>query len=903
MNHRRQRRRRLVTIVLGIWIGLATVVPFYYASTTTSYHDTLKGQLDVSSQSAVRIRPLGEQEPSARPLLNSGDSFSRSSVHCIGDNFLPSAWMYRSCHYRHVCYNSTNSNLELYMSKQDEAFQQQWNDFVREFPYSRSSSSAFQNTSTLEVSLTGTTPWWARKKRFAWSPNIKNLQEDRNLEKNSVVIPMMLPNPQKKAISMMQWISDVLFSIYTLLGLFDLVNDKPNIWIWMVNESDIPSQTLTQLDTLLALAGGWKRWQVSSWKDGIKCFDHAVAGIGSFTMKGLSAYKISKNQPPPTFPSGKAKLYYDFVQYLHHSVGSAPMKKQSTKLNVKLLTYGLKQQHMTALSKVLQSKQNNVALDFVNLPDDTPDLSGWTDWMSLAQATDVAICHFTSPHSCWWTMMVPKGATVLFLFDSTHGSHPELTPEILVWNNLAHLQLHWVSIHEDASSSSLVERILEILHDKAAAIQQQSINQETDRPAMVGTWNGLPLYPSVGERPQSSTHCIGETWNEHGMAPHYRSCHYTNSLCLDQNTQELVLLVEGDDSKNQSNMAVMMGHTIRQNLEASWSPKIKSIRNISNDAVVFLPESILWLPFYSEQPNVMNVGHLLWDYFLPFYQLSTMFFVDKSPITTMFPLTLDPNCHKTSKCHATLSKFLPTIGMEALSSFSTLNESIVELRSTDSEQSPPNYVCARHAAVGIGMLTDHGFQKHGQLIEDYQTVHNVGKGSILWGFRNFILKNMNVKQQRLSMPYQVTISIHSSNNPHRNLDFADEIRALQNSFLPTEVTIQAVEMGKLSLQAQLEWMQTTTVWISVMGGAASTALFLPRGASVILYYDSEHDLVRGSTAKKAMPTMMDWDVWNHASHLRLHWMPIPPQSSNDTKKHTDMLIALVRNELEQRMMV
>ena len=368
MNHRRH-RRRFVTILLGVWIGLVGIVPFYYYSSTT----TSSLQQDyVSSQSARIIKPQ-KQEPAAlaRPLKRDDDSsFSSSSSvqHCIGDNFLPSAWMYRSCHYRHVCYNNAteNNHLEVYQSSQSQEFQHQWNDFVTEFPYSRSSTGMY-NTSSLEVSLTGTTPWWARKKRFVWSPNIQVLEDNLEpitFEKNSVVIPMMLPNPQKKSVSMMQWISDVLFSIYTLLGLFDLLHDKhkQKIRIWMINQQDIPKSTLAQLDTLLALAGGWKRL---SWNEE-QCFDHAVAGIGSLTMKGLSGYKLTKNQPPPTFPSGKAPLYYDFVQYLHRSVGSAPIQKQSNKLNVKLLTFGLKQQHMTALSKLLQRQHSQMALEFLN---------------------------------------------------------------------------------------------------------------------------------------------------------------------------------------------------------------------------------------------------------------------------------------------------------------------------------------------------------------------------------------------------------------------------------------------------------------------------------------------------------------------------------------------------------
>jgi hypothetical protein len=40
-----------------------------------------------------------------------------SVVHCVGDNFLPnSAWMYRSCQYRNVCYNTQQKEFVVYPS-------------------------------------------------------------------------------------------------------------------------------------------------------------------------------------------------------------------------------------------------------------------------------------------------------------------------------------------------------------------------------------------------------------------------------------------------------------------------------------------------------------------------------------------------------------------------------------------------------------------------------------------------------------------------------------------------------------------------------------------------------------------------------------------------------------------
>ena len=82
--------------------------------------------------------------------------------------------------------------------------------------------------------------------------------------------------------------------------------------------------------------------------------------------------------------------------------------------------------------------------------------------------------------------------------------------------------------------------------------------------------------------------------------------------------------------------------------------------------------------------------------------------------------------------------------------------------------------------------------------------------------------------------------------------------------------------------------------MSVIGGAASTAMFLERHGSLILYFDDSTDLVKGGDDPD-MPNRMDWDFWNHASFLRVHWLPL---RTMDEDGDLGVLLRLVRNELD-----
>jgi len=74
---------------------------------------------------------------------------------------------------------------------------------------------------------------------------------------------------------------------------------------------------------------------------------------------------------------------------------------------------------------------------------------------------------------------------------------------------------------------------------------------------------------------------------------------------------------------------------------------------------------------------------------------------------------------------------------------------------------------------------------------------------------------------------------------------------------------------------------------------AVTGMFMPRGSSLIVYYDETGSLIRNRNTKE--PAMLDWDILNSMSYLRTHWMPTQTMG---TPGDNLALLHLIQHELD-----
>jgi hypothetical protein len=367
-----------------------------------------------------------------------------------------------------------------------------------------------------------------------------------------------------------------------------------------------------------------------------------------------------------------------------------------------------------------------------------------------------------------------------------------------------------------------------------------------------------------------------------------------------------------------------------------WSPRL--IETNHPPPFYTLPSHVVMVPFHSLSGE--NPGHLVWDDWLPIYTLLEMFhLLDDStnnqdpgndhsnyhPLQEepqdgtklMEPLLLryvfqggrglwascDWNMEKREACRAMHQKFLPlmtsnreaTITTTVLSQLNTTHRSGNHNSLQDSPFSSlpkSDLVCARHGVAGLGALTDHGTVKlHGWELEDYKITHNHGRAGLFWRFRQHALRNLGVAQpppqqlDDLQRPYKIIFSLSSSTRKNRNIDFHNEIEALQAIFRNKDtadnhnnkddatamnVVVESYIFKDYSLKEQVEIANSASIMISGCGGGAVTAMFLPRGASLLLYYAADGGIRHNKRTYK--PARLDWDYFNHLGYIKVHWL-------------------------------
>ena len=478
-----------------------------------------------------------------------------------------------------------------------------------------------------------------------------------------------------------------------------------------------------------------------------------------------------------------------------------------------------------------------------------------------------------------------------------------------LWTHLSHLTVHWIpmSSMDSPKSLDLIRNIVQNEMDMLKENRQHS--RETN------FWFAGERVSYVPSIPTSHVHCLGDNFVRK-QAPCYISCQ-VRYMCVDMTSREFVVFPSTTQQKLDSsinnvpdgdfisigsrtrNSSVMTGKNIRFSTNLAWFPTIRQLTSKERGGFYELPQDIFLIPFSLEPTHASNPGHLLWDYFLPFFTLLSMYHYGgqshhDSSKKRMMLIDVDDACFVIHHCRKMVAKFLQLLGLSEFVTMSTVDLVQHEVDPyPDHTVNKSNLVCSRDGAVGIGMLTDHGYNRHGQNLDDYQHVHNSGRGHAFYAFRSFMVENIldspSTNDRRVP---KIVFSVNSTDNRIRRKDFASQIEAVQRHI--PGASVMAVELARLSIKQQVELVVDASVFVSVVGGSTSLATMLPRRAAVILYFCTEDSFV-GKTKKKDFPTMMDFDFWNNASHLRLHWLP-----SGSMNQHQDIefLVQLIQSELE-----
>jgi len=444
-----------------------------------------------------------------------------------------------------------------------------------------------------------------------------------------------------------------------------------------------------------------------------------------------------------------------------------------------------------------------------------------------------------------------------------------------------------------------------------------------------GTFNGFPIQFKERVEPQTLPHCVGEDYQE-GVSWKEKSCHF-EFFCFDTSIKEFVVYQSfGEEniyhlidtrpfvdvsqsylqpSHNRTNSVSLGGINLKWGLKEDgiqrleWFPEIRQAPSNGPLSFYELPSNVVMVPFHSM--HGANPGHLVWDDFLPVHTLLTMFQLETNSELLMMRYVLkdglglwascdwkDDNHEACAKMH---KKFLPLMmGPEPIHDLTTTEDFKFDLKG----DAKSNLVCARHGLAGFGALTDHGPKKlHGWEDADYKIMHNHGRGGMLYEFRNFMMSNIGMPLEYThTPPFRIVFSEKSSENEMRNLDFRRQQEVLRKSFNPMYVTVESYVFKDIPLTQQVEIASKTTIYVSGVGGGAVTAMFLPRGASVFLYFLETGGVEGGRDSGK--PARLDWDLFNNMGYLKVHWLP---RGSMYKEQDLRSLVYLVQHELDALM--
>lgn len=433
-----------------------------------------------------------------------------------------------------------------------------------------------------------------------------------------------------------------------------------------------------------------------------------------------------------------------------------------------------------------------------------------------------------------------------------------------------------------------------------------------------GTFNGYRIYYKDGAaKPiHSSVQCVGHNFQTDLKRAGWihRSCKFRH-FCFDTREKEFVLFRspqelrmheathhrEFMEASTSMNTSVAIGGinskwTWREGVpRLEWFPKV--VQGDLQEGYYELEPNVVWAIFHSLA--AFNPGHLVWDDFLPIYTLLRMFNLldDHQLLMMRYVLkgkglwaSCDMNSERQHDCAHMLGKFLPLMGLTS-DNFTTNKHSV--LKDTDGDLKS-HLVCARHGVAGIGMLTDHGVKLHGWHTADFETMHNHGRGPMFYDFRNFMFSNLGLPSPPLSSdpPYVITFSLASSVTTLRQKTFENQTRVLAEAF-GDSIEIRSVEMKLLSVEEQVKLASQTAIYVTVCGGGAVTATFLPVGATVIIYYQMEGG--RYNSRRTFLPARLDWDFFNNAAYLRPHWLPA---ETSEEPEDLDAFVKLVEHELD-----
>ena len=366
---------------------------------------------------------------------------------------------------------------------------------------------------------------------------------------------------------------------------------------------------------------------------------------------------------------------------------------------------------------------------------------------------------------------------------------------------------------------------------------------------------------------------------------------------------------DGDDSHRQENQ--------------KWFPTV--VRSSPPERYYALEEDLVFVPFHSETITTQKRGYsVVWDDLFPIYNLLSMFQLASPDKGALLMRTLPlsgskENSDENASLQRRLERFRflmlqsdkhkrksggqrPYLGMTNWTSqFEAMLMSFdtpPSLRlSAQNNMSPlqSGLVCAKDGVAGLG---PHGIKymkgKNNRVI-----FHNQGRGSLLWSFRNYCLQNLGISTSSTSQSvFRDRSETGDSKDTSSDVRIVLSVQTQLSEFLSSamshhdQVEIESHDFSNdEDIVSRIKLMIGTTVFIGNCSDATTTAaLFLPKGASMVLLFNDNH----GGDETSESACLEYKNLLNNLSHVFVHWLPV---SVIQTQEGREILLDIVQRAI------
>lgn len=421
----------------------------------------------------------------------------------------------------------------------------------------------------------------------------------------------------------------------------------------------------------------------------------------------------------------------------------------------------------------------------------------------------------------------------------------------------------------------------------------------------VGSLNGYDLFLVDESSPKTKVHCVGDTHQEE-TSWLYRSCEYER-FCFDLDRLDFVIyqddilasplpsgwyssiLREDDHPVTGMEVNAKARNTVQHADPLDYQPHgLFYPRVVRQDPPTsYFLLNVTLIPFFRYHIGYRNPGHHLWQDLVSLYSLIEMFGKEESDIF-LVPLKQHiPKGYfregKADMMNKWGSKLMGMPNFDKYNPFWEDGEFEFRWKDDDGGQSvaannkflSPRIICANSGLTGVAQFSQHETHHHNgthfrvrnKTIDREIVPFWSGRGGFFRRFRHFMMRKLGVqddsKEEMASRPYfTLLFSQNSSGRGNRaSNNFELQMDYLQSVLSPssTQVRIQNVTLSKMSLKEQVKKMSQTNILFSATGGGTASAIFLPPGAHLVLFYEK---------------WFLDWDYWENIPDLHVHWIPI-----------------------------